>query len=576
MNIPRNDYPRPQMVRDSFICLNGEWDFEIDNAKVGEEKEFFLRESLNEKIIVPFCPESELSGIGNKDFMNAVWYRRNFDLPENHKERVLLHFGAVDYLAIVYVNGIKVGEHKGGYSSFYFDITKALKEEGNYITVLAYDDVRSGKQCAGKQSDRLESYGCMYTRTTGIWQTVWIECVDACHIKNIRTVTDIEKPSVNFTIKTENTIGAEISAVVTYEGKEVGRGSAKSTGNVSNLNINLSEKHLWELGEGRLYDVSFTVTKDGKTRDEVKSYFGLRSVALSGKKFLLNGKSVFGRWVLDQGYYPDGIYTAPTDEALKNDIIYGMKLGFNGARLHEKMFEERFLYWADRLGYMVWGEHANWGLDITEMEAIDNFLPEWMETLERDFSHPSIIGWCPFNETWDRKGRKQCDSVIRMVYEVTKALDPTRPCIDTSGNFHVVTDIFDVHDYWQNPKEFAEFYKDGKLNCQVQRNPAQKFRQTYDGVLPAFVSEYGGARWSGQDNNSWGYGNAPKTEEEFIERYKGLTEAILKCEHIMGFCYTQLYDVEQEVNGLMTYDRKFKFDPEVFKKINTQKAAIED
>ncbi len=576
MNIPRFDYPRPQLERENWICLNGEWDFEIDNAKAGEEKEFFKRESLDEKIVVPFCPESELSGIGNKDFMNAVWYRRDFDLPEERSERVILHFGAVDYHAKVFVNGTFVGEHKGGYSSFSFDITDALKDSGNYISVVAYDDTRSEKQCTGKQSKRLNSYGCLYTRTTGIWQTVWLECVDKCHIKNIRTITDIETPSANFTLKLSDGIGAEISAAVTYEGKVVGEGFVKSSSDVAVIDVKLSEKHLWELGEGRLYNVAFTVKKNGITVDEVKCYFGLRSVALSGKKFLLNGKSVFGRWVLDQGFYPDGIYTAPTDEALKNDIIYAMQLGFNGGRLHEKMFEERFLYWADRLGYMVWGEHANWGLDITEMAAIENFLPEWMETLERDFSHPSFIGWCPFNETWDQNGRKQYDGVIKMVYNVTKAIDPTRPCIDTSGNFHVVTDIFDVHDYWQNPCEFAEFYKDGKLNCQIQRNPAQKNRQTYDGKLPAFISEYGGARWSGQDSNSWGYGNAPKTEDEFIERYKGLTEAILFNENIMGFCYTQLYDVEQEVNGLLTYDRRFKFDPEIFRRINTQKAAIED
>ena len=575
MNIPRNDYPRPQMVRDSFICLNGEWDFEIDNAKVGEEKEFFLRDSLNEKIIVPFCPESQLSGVGNKDFMNAVWYRRNIDAAPFGK-KVLLNFGAVDYHTKVYVNGTFVGEHKGGYSSFSFDITDALKEEGNFVTVVAYDDVRSGKQCAGKQSQRLQSYGCLYTRTTGIWQTVWMEYVDDCHIKNIRTVTDIETPSANFTIKLKNGVGAEIQAVVTYEGKVVGEGFVKASSDIAVMDIRLSEKHLWELGEGRLYDVIFTVKKDGNTVDEVKSYFGLRSVALSGKKFLLNGKSVFGRWVLDQGFYPDGIYTAPTDEALKNDIIYSMQLGFNGARLHEKMFEERFLYWADRLGYMVWGEHANWGLDITEMSAVENFLPEWMETLERDFSHPSIIGWCPFNETWDQKGRKQCDGVIKMVYDVTKAIDPTRPCIDTSGNFHVVTDIFDVHDYNQEPHTFIENYKDGKLNCQIARDIKHRGRQNYDGKLPAFISEYGGTRWAAENNNCWGYGKAPENAEEFIERYKGLTEAILFNENIMGFCYTQLYDVEQEVNGLLTYDRKFKFDPEFFRKINTQKAAIED
>lgn len=347
------------------------------------------------------------------------------------------------------------------------------------------------------------------------------------------------------------------------------------------LTLSLNELYLWELGCGRLYDLTLTLLNDGIEVDRVTSYFGMRSVDLTDRAFRLNGKTVFGRWVLDQGFYPDGIYTAPADEALKNDILYSMQLGFNGARLHEKVFEERFLYWADKLGYMVWGEHANWGFDFLSMNDLNCFLPEWTESVRRDFNHPAIIGWCPFNETWNVDGiYPQTQEGINTVYHVTKALDNTRPVIDTSGNYHSgATDIFDVHDYEQDPAVFKENYAhadEGIVNDQIARS-AHKNMQTYRGE-PLFVSEYGGIGWvvNRKEDDSWGYGNMPKTEEEFIARYKGLTEALLENKNVLGFCYTQLYDVEQETNGLMTYDRKFKFDPEIFKKINEQKAAIEE
>ena len=582
MNIPRNEYPRPQIVRNDWINLNGGWDFEIDHGVSGLDKGFQQRKSLDSKITVPFCPESCLSGVGYKDFMDCVWYRKDIDIPEEWKgdeKRVILHFGAVDYKAIVFVNGKRVCEHKGGYISFSCDITGFLCDEGNYITLCAIDDLRSGKQPYGKQCSNFYSHGCSYTRTTGIWQTVWMECVNKAYVKNVKYTSDIENGVIlaQFAV-TDAAVGATLSFTTSFEGKETGCASTVVNSAEPFVSVKLSELNLWDIGKGNLYDVKIELLRDGKVIDSVDSYFGMRSVALSDKAFLLNGRKVFGRWVLDQGFYPDGIYTAPSDEALKNDIVSSMKLGFNGARLHEKIFEPRFLYWADKLGYMVWGEHANWGLDTTYKGAIANFLPEWLEALERDYSHPAIIGWCPFNETWNYGPRqiRQCDDVLRMVYEVTKAYDKTRPCIDVSGNYHVVTDIFDVHDYEQDPEKFAEYYKNaknGEVKDQVWRREPE--RQIYRGE-PLFMSEYGGIRKAEEGNTGWGYGNAPKDDAEFLDRYKKLTDILLDNDAFMGFCYTQLYDVEQEVNGLMTYDRKFKFDPAIFYEINTRKAAIED
>ncbi|MGM9648208.1 MAG: glycoside hydrolase family 2 protein [Eubacteriales bacterium] len=571
MSIPRPEYPRPQLVRKPWVNLNGKWEFEIDNAMVGIAKKFYEREHLDGEITVPFCPESVLSGIGNVDYMNCVWYKKELDIPADWKGKsILVHFGAVDYFARVFVNGKFVGEHRGGYTPFSVDITDALKEEGNSIVLCAEDDTKGGHQPVGKQSQAYYSAGCSYTRTTGIWQTVFMEAVDRYYVKNIKVVTDIETVSAELTVQLNNyAAGCRITAEAFFNGVPMGIGSTVVNAMNAVINLPLMEKHLWDVGQGNLYDLKLTVEKDGVIYDTVESYFGLRQVALTSRKFLLNGKSVFGRWVLDQGFYPDGIYTAPNDEALKQDIVLSMQLGFNGARLHQKIFEPRFLYWADKLGYLVWGEHGNWGIKTWDTAEIRNWLPEWMESVERDFSHPSIIGWCPFNETWDTEGRRQSDDLIKLTWQVTKAIDPTRPVIDTSGNYHVgpYTDIYDIHDYDQNVETYAEH--NGKGVHETFQN-----RQKWYGQ-PFFISEYGGIGWS-LGSGAWGYGNAPKSEEEFIARYKGLTEAMLNNPDCFAFCYTQLYDVEQEQNGLMSYDRRFKFDPKIFFDINTQKAAIED
>lgn len=571
--IPRSEYPRPQFVRESFINLNGEWEFEVDNSMSGKFKGF-ENKHLESKITVPFCPESVLSGIGNVDFMNCVWYRRELDIPEEWKnKRVILHFGAVDYQADVYINGKQVGVHKGGYSSFEFDITDYLADE-NYVTVCATDDTRSVNQPSGKQSGRYHSFGCLYTRTTGIWQTVWLEAVDAAYIKSAKYYPDVQNSAVRVDI-TPSVNGAEYTCRVSayYEGRAVGEASVCMNEMQPSVCIKLNETHLWELGHGRLYDLKLELYENGRLCDTVESYFGLRSIGLDKLKFCLNGKSVFKRLVLDQGYYPDGIYTAPTDDALKNDIVNSMKLGFNGARLHEKIFEERFLYHADKLGYMVWGEFPNWGVGHT-IEFYDSVVPEWLESVNHDFNHPALVGWCPLNEAWGDHNK----SLYSAVYNITKATDPTRPVIDASGGYHSITDIFDIHDYTQNAQELkdrytAEKFKPGVLTAPI--DPENK-HQRYGGE-PVFMSEYGGIAWDTTSaKDAWGYGNAPKSEEEFKERYRALTEALLENPSICGFCYTQLYDVEQEVNGLMTYERKFKFDPEFFYKVNTQKAAIED
>lgn len=569
MNIPRSEYPRPQMVRDEWVNLNGKWEFEFDFGKSGKYRGVLQKDKLDKEIIVPFCPESELSGIGYRDFVNAIWYKRKLDIPKHwNNGRVLLNFEAVDYYCEVWVNGKSAGSHKGGYTPFSFDITDLLNDMDNVLTVYAEDDTRMGIQPCGKQSKVYHSQGCDYTRVTGIWQTVWLEYVPQSYIQSymVTSDTDNSKVYISANVKGSGTLYAK----ALFGGTQMGQSYAKSTGGEVLLSIDLAQTYLWEPLAPKLYDLELTFGED-----KVTGYFGMRKLELSETAMLINGKPIFQRLVLDQGYYPDGIYTAPSDEALVKDIEMSIALGFNGARLHEKVFERRFLYHADKMGYMIWGEYGNWGLDHSKPEALGIFLPEWLEAVKRDFNSPALIGWCPFNETWDIKGHKQDDEVIRGIYLATKAVDKTRPVIDTSGNFHVETDIYDIHCYQQNVDEFSAYFEPMAKGGDVFDNHSN--RQTYKGQ-PYFVSEYGGIRWNPNMNDGWGYGNAPKTEAEFVERYIGLTEVLMKNPRIFGLCYTQLYDVEQEVNGLYYYDRAPKFSAEImekFKKVMKQPAAIE-
>ena len=587
MYIPREEHPNPQWEREQWQNLNGLWEFEFDFGCSAEERRLWEKEQFDREILVPFCPESRLSGIGYTDFISGVAYRRKFTLSDTETaDRVILHFGAVDYETAVYVNGSLVGSHKGGYTSFSFDITSQVVPGENTLFVAGKDDVRGGMQPKGKQAHFYASSGCDYTRTTGIWQTVWLEFLPESYIKCAHYYPDPENGKVTITGQVQGKGVLELAAF--WEEKKVGEKTLTVKEGYFTAEMELSEVHLWEPGKGGLYTLELSFGED-----KVKSYFGLRTARFEGRKFLVNGKSLFQRMVLDQGFYPEGIYTAPTDEDLVKDIQLSFAAGFNGARLHQTVFEARFLYHCDRLGYLVWGEYPNWGLDHAHPLSAETYLNEWSEAVERDFNHPAIIGWCPFNETWGYWEDQEKNALLSSIYKLTKRLDPTRPCVDSSGNYRVISEVYDIHDYDQDTQSFKARW-DG-LSQRIQetgghipaddlffnsapegiRGRAPFFNQPYDNQ-PIFVSEYGGIRWPDGSLEGWGYGNAPTTPEEFFARYRGLTEAMLQNKDICGFCYTQLYDVEQEVNGLYTYGRKEKYDIQIIREINQQKAAIED
>lgn len=568
--IPRPEHPRPDRVRDNWMNLNGQWQFEIDNDNTGEDRGLVSGTDLADKILVPFCPESKLSGVEHTDFMKYVWYRRHFVLPNTMEDkRVLLHFDAVDYQAWVYVNGTMVGSHRGSNAAFSFEITDELLKGQNEIVVRVFDDTRSGLQPTGKQTHTV-SEGCVYTRTTGIWQTVWLEAVGDSYIKQFSIVPDVnqKRALIDVTVDTDKS-NLKVKAEAFFNGKRMASETVKALWRDNKLVLDLKKLHLWEVGSPKLYDLELTLYDGRKVVDQVKSYFGMRSVKIQGRSILINGKRVFQRLILDQGFYPDGLWTAPTDAALKKDIELSMAAGYNGARLHQKVFEPRFLYWADKLGYLCWGEYTNWGYsyDPTGHAA---FIDEWTELLLRDRNHPAIIGWCPFNETPQKAGELQ-----KTIYYLTQAIDPTRPIFETSGWSHTMGEVEmrDNHDYDQNPESFhrnwMNFFAASKLVAPARYGTSSGA----DLGVPFMVSEFGGIGWS--LNAGWGYGAAPKTIEEFYTRYEGLCKAMLDNPDMFGFCYTQLTDIEQEQNGLYYYDRSDKFDIKRIHDATQQKSAFE-
>lgn len=569
--LPRSEYPRPRLVRspDTWQCLNGEWDFEFDREMKLCETDLQSGRTMSLKITVPFAPESKLSGIGDTDFSRCVWYRRNFtpEIPTENR-RIFIRFGAVDYHASLWLNGAFVGEHFGGYTPFSFDITDRLKSGENTVILKAEDDTADPLQPSGKQSTKKDNYGCFYTRSTGVWQTVWLESVPETFVKLVKTVPDPENEKVNVTVIFDgNVLPKNLHAEASFEGKQVSASKIKISSHAVTFEMEIKSPILWDIGKGALYDLRITAGEDS-----VSAYFGMRSVAVEKNRFLLNGRSIFQRLILDQGYYEDGIYTAPTDEDLKRDIELTMSAGFNGARMHMKIFEERWIYHADKMGYLIWSEYPNWGLDTLMEGAYKAMIPEWTEALERDFSSPSVIGLCPLNETWTPDAHRFTEDI----YRLTKRLDPTRPVIDVSGFYHSKkSDIFDVHDYEQDPKVFASRYADieGGRSFQSGNGTA-----VYDGSIPFFVSEFGGTMWDCGDGNStgWGYGDRPESEEDLLCRFEGLCRALLENPAVMGFCYTQFTDVMQEKNGLFTFNREPKFDLERIRATVTRKAAIED
>lgn len=527
---------------------------------------------FDKTIIVPYPPESKLSGVEEHEIISMIFYHREIDIPHEYAgKRILLHFGAIFYHARIFINGKLVDFHDGGSSSFTTDITKAVEPgHRHHLVVEAKSNLWDGSIPSGKQSCFCKSYKCFYSRVTGIWQTVWMEAVDLYALASVSLVPDIDEKTVvctptYYASKTGYMLHIEICA-----GDEcVGEKYVPAAQGVP-VTVSLSRCILWSPETPFLYDVHFTLFDEEHTVvDQVHSYIGMRKIGISNGKILLNNNPIYLRFVLDQGYYPDGQWTAPDDAALRKDIELAKSVGFNGARLHQKVFEERYLYWADTLGYLIWAESPSWGLDYNrDGLPARNFLAEWSEIVSRDKNHPCIIVWTPLNETFQFTNPLAHRRLHRDAYHICKMIDPTRPVNDSSGYIHYITDIWTVHTYEQDPEKLYKL-----LSLDDRKNPYRNYpayESEYAGQ-PYLVDEYGGIKWDpltqskenlacGQNLVSWGYGESPKTLDEFYQRLEALTDVLLSLDHVCGYCYTQLTDVEQEKNGIFFYDRMSKFD----------------
>ena len=604
---PRAEYPRPSVRRADWLCLNGSWEFEVDAGDSGLERGLRDR-PLAGSITVPFAPESELSGVGNADFMPAVWYRRTVEVPTAWAgRRTLLHFGAVDHDATVWVDGQELARHRGGFTPFTVDLGHRT---GEVVVVLRARDSRYGPQARGKQSTRYAGYECFYARTTGIWQTVWMEPVADVSLGRPRITPDLAASTLHVeqplrrsgTGAAGDRAGWTLTAAVRDATGEVVRAAVRADLDLSprlTLVLPADRVRTWSPQDPHLYDLTIELLDAaGEVVDTVETYAGLRSVSIDGKAVLLNGEPVFQRLVLDQGYYPDGLMTAPTDEALVRDIELSMAAGFNGARLHQKVFEERFLFHADRLGYLVWGEFGDWGAAERGTEEggefqrpTPNFVAQWLEALERDYSHPSIVGWCGLNETYQEITDRGTvlDDVTRAMFLAAKAMDTSRPVLDASGYSHRVaeSDVWDSHNYTQDPALFAQEMA-GLAQDRPDTNTGPR-GETWSlpyGGQPWFCSEFGGIWWrpdAAASNpevdrgatSSWGYGEPPRSEEEFHHRFEGLTGVLLGDPLMFGYCYTQLTDVFQEQNGIYSFDRTEKLDVARVRAAQLRPAAVE-
>lgn len=593
MKCYKKDYPRPQFVRENWENLNGTWDFGFDDDHVGEKEKWYVNFGGDKKIQVPFTYETKLSGIQDETRHDYIWYRRNIQVDGKRleKENYVLHFEGCDFITKVWVNGELAGSHRGGYSRFSFDITNLLKDGENELVVKAEDSFDM-QQPRGKQRWIDENFGCWYVQTTGIWKTVWSEYVPKVNLASVKMTPVLEQHCLELEYEVnapESCFGENlaVAATIRFDGMLVNKivttvmaGHVETKADVFVRNDHGFEwgVRTWSPEQPDLYDIEFELIKDGETVDQAGSYFAMRDIRIDGPNILLNGRPLYQRLILDQGYWKDSHLTPPSEEALIEDIDKIHALGYNGLRKHQKTEDERFLYWCDVKGMLVWSEVAS-AYQYTDY-AVAEFTREWMEIVKQNYNHPCIITWTPFNESWGISAvetRRDQQHFTEAIYHLTKSMDPYRPVIVNDGWEHTVSDIITLHDYEEVGevlrKRYIE-YKDQIMTTEVYHSNHKSAMANgfeYKGQ-PVIISEFGGIAFN-NDDSGWGYGNKVDTKEDFIQRFDEITTAVKELPYVSGFCYTQVSDVQQEINGLMDIDRNFKVEPEVIKEINERKVG---
>ena len=581
-------HPRPQLTRARWIDLCGEWGFAFDDENRGQDQRWPEHADVFDRTIaVPFPPESDASGIAERGFHPVVWYRRMFELTAaGETDRWLLHFGAVDYRATVWVNGRRVGEHQGGHTPFSVDITAALVGGEQVVVVRAEDRPDDLAQPRGKQDWREAPHRIWYHRTTGIWQPVWLEPVPAVHVAGVRWTPDLDRGLLGFEIRLNRapTQPLQLRVRLSLRGEVLADNRCRVTADVVSGGIALDsggttmnrDDVLWSPRYPNLIDAAIELLDGDEVLDHVASYAGLRSCGTGGGRFLLNGRPYYLRMVLGQNYWPESHLAAPSAGALRREVELIKELGFNGVRIHQKVEDPRFLSWCDRLGLLVWGEMAN--AYVFSTSAVDRLVREWLEVVARDCSHPCIVAWVPFNESWGVPNLERDPAqrhYVRALYHLTKALDSTRPVIGNDGWEHIASDIWGIHDYTASGEAIRERYGSfDDLERTLRRVQPASRTIALEGLQrsdePVMLTEFGGISYHPAAGESWwGYGTV-RDDAAFLARYEELLTAVLDSAALAGFCYTQLTDTEQERNGLLTADRTPKIDPATIRAITSR------
>ena len=583
-------HPRPQRTRPRWDDLCGTRDFAYDDADVGLAESWAQSgDPFDRTIEVPYPPESPASTIGDTAYHPVVWYRRTFRADHSPGERLLLHFGAVDYRASVWVNGQLVATHEGGHTPFSADITTALRPDGDdVVTVRAEDQPTDHTQPRGKQDWQERPHSIWYERTTGIWQPVWLEPVPATRISSIRWTPDLADAQLGLRLRlNREDTSLRVRVLLTLRGEPVADETYAVTGSTVFHSVALDPArivhdrrgYLWAPEHPNLLDATVTLLAGNDVVDEVTSYAGLRSVTAEEGRFLLNGRATFLRLVLAQNYWPESHLAAPEPDALRREVELVKSLGFNGVRLHQKVEDPRFLHWCDVLGLMVWDEMPS--ANVYDTETVSRLTREWLEVLERDASAPCVVAWVPFNESWGVPSLATDPAqqhAVRALYSLSKAIDPTRLVIGNDGWEHVVGDILAVHDYTQDATMLQSRYGDPERAQRTMGTTQPHYKHI---VLPGFersdeplmVTEFGGATFDPASDAFWnGYG-AVDSPEALAGRYAELAGALLESTVVAGFCYTQLTDTAQERNGLLYADRRPKVDPDEIARTNRRPSA---
>ena len=579
----RSEHPRPDRVRSAWQTLNGPWRFAFDRDKVGKKDKWYRGLPATHSIHVPFCYQSSLSGIDSREHCDVVWYERSFTVPADMTARRLLHFGAVDYRADVWMDGQYLGSHEGGYTPFSFDVTDLTEAGGSYTVTVRAEDRLDFNQPRGKQSFRPEPFECWYTPVTGIWQSVWLEGVGSYYPADFRLTPCLERGSLQVEITlNELPRNACLRLTASFEGDVVAEQSVRvltdrcvRTELFLRHNERLEGFHMWWPDDPKLYDLTIETLVDGEVSDRVDTYFGMRKVEVANGKVLLNNHVLYQRLVLDQGYWPDGLLTAPSDDALRRDVELTRAMGYNGARKHQKFEDPRYLYWADRLGLLVWGElpSAYWLGDCEKR----NLMRDLSEAIRRDYNHPCLITWVPLNESWGVpyiQTQKEAQQLADALYHMVHSLDGTRIVSGNDGWEQASTDLVTIHDYTAWPEQLSPEYESTERI--LHGNPGSNRMVSANGYdhagKPLLLTEYGGiamAKDSGGAN--WGYNGAVQDEKRFLERFEAITQAYKHMPGFCGYCYTQLTDVFQEVNGLVDMHRNPKASLEEIRRINLQR-----